>query len=138
MSTTTDIAWYSLDPQQAFDRLESTSGGLSSDEAARRRERFGPNKLEERGGRPQWRILLDQFTGFLIIILIVAALISLALGDVLDTIVILAIVILNGVFGYFQEYKAEEAMAALQQMAVPLVRLKRDGQVVELGAEDIV
>ena len=138
MSTTTDIDWYSLDPQQAFDRLESTSGGLSTDEAQRRRERYGPNKLEERGGRPKWRILLDQFTGFLIIILIVAALISLALGDILDTVVIMAIVILNGVFGYFQEYKAEEAMAALQQMAVPLVRLKRDGQVVELGAEDIV
>ena len=138
MSTRTDRDWYSLDSQEAFDRLDSNAAGLSTDEAKRRLERFGPNRLEERGGRPKWRILLDQFTGFLILVLIAAALISLALGDVLDTIVILAIVILNGVFGYFQEYKAEEAMAALKQMAVPLVRLKRDEQVVELSAEEIV
>jgi Ca2+-transporting ATPase len=138
MSTRTDGAWYSLDSQEAFDRLDSTAAGLSTDEAERRLERFGPNRLEERRGRPKWRILLDQFTGFLILVLIAAALISLAIGDVLDTIVILAIVILNGVFGYFQEYKAEEAMAALKQMAVPLVRLRRDEQVVELPAGDIV
>jgi len=133
-----DIDWYRLETSVAIDRLGSDAEGLRSDEARARLERYGPNRLEERRGRSNWQIFLAQFTGFLTLVLVAAAVISLVLGDLLDALVILAIVVLNGFFGYFQEHRAEEAMAALQRMAVPLVKLRRDGEVVEAAAVDIV
>jgi Ca2+-transporting ATPase len=130
--------WYRLSAGDAGVILESGEAGLTTAEAEARLARNGPNELEERGGRSRWQILLTQFTSFLTIVLIVAAVISLALGDWLDALVIMAIVVLNAGLGYYQEHKAEAAMAALKQMAVPLVRVRRDGQVVELAARELV
>ena len=103
-----------------------------------RLSRYGPNELVERGGRSPWRILLEQLTGTLVLILIVAAVVSALVGDVKDAVAILAIVVLNAILGFVQEYRAEQAMAALKKLAVPLVRVRRAGQVAEVPAHDLV
>ena len=125
---TNEVAWYLLEPAEAAAHLEVAPGqGLSADEAAARMSRYGPNELVERGGRPPWRILLEQLTGTLVLILIVAAVVSAIIGDVKDAVAILAIVVLNAILGFVQEYRAEQAMAALKKLAVPLVRVRRGG-----------
>ncbi|MFN2221531.1 MAG: cation-transporting P-type ATPase, partial [Candidatus Promineifilaceae bacterium] len=96
--------------------------GLTSDEAKTRLERYGRNELIERGRISPWRILFNQFKELMVIILIIAAIVSLALGETIDTIVIVAIVILNAAIGFSQEYRSEHAMAAMKRMAVPTVR----------------
>ncbi len=103
-----------------------------------RLSRYGPNELVERGGRSPWRILLEQLTGTLVLILIVAAVVSALVGDIKDAVAILAIVVLNAILGFVQEYRAEQAMAALKKLAVPLVRVRRAGQVAEVPAHDLV
>jgi Ca2+-transporting ATPase len=112
--------------------------GLADDEVARRRERYGVNELVESGARNAWLILVAQFTSLLILVLITAAGASALLGDFKDAIAIGAIVVLNAGLGFSQEYRAEKAIAALKKLAVPLVRVHRDGQVRELHASDLV
>ena len=96
------------------------------------------NELVERGQISPWRILLSQFTELMVIILIIAAIVSLALGEVIDTVVIIAIVILNAAIGFSQEYRAEQAMAALRRMASPSARVVRDGGQQTLDAVELV
>ena len=109
--------------------------GLSQAEAQARVARLGSNELMERPRPGFWKLLLDQFNNFLIIILIVAAAISLSLGEVVDASAIMAIVVLNAVLGVVQESKAEQALAALKKMAAPNALVIRDGdQVSHSGA----
>ena len=124
--------------------LESNpSHGLDSQTVADRQHIYGPNELEELGGRPPWRILLDQFTNIMLLMLIAVAVVSgvLSLGNQefpKDAIAIFAIVILNGVLGYFQESRAEKALAALKKMASPSVRVLRDGHPQEVPSQTLV
>ncbi|MFZ2640991.1 MAG: cation-transporting P-type ATPase, partial [Verrucomicrobiia bacterium] len=94
---------------------------MTDAEAARRLDRHGPNQLIERGRRSPWRILWEQFTATMVVILIIAAVISAALGEFIDAGAILAIIILNAILGFTQENRAEKAMAALKQLAAPTV-----------------
>ena len=112
--------------------------GLSDDEAARRREQVGPNELIERGGKHPLRILWQQFTSTMVLILIVAAVVSGLLGKATETIAIAAIVVLFGILGFVQEYRAEQAMAALKKLAVPIVGVVRGGDRRELSARELV
>jgi Ca2+-transporting ATPase len=112
--------------------------GLSNQEAERRLETHGFNELVETGKKNPWRILWDQMTSIMVVILIVAAIISLALDEYIDAIVIAAIVLINAAIGFQQEYKAEEAMSALKKMAVPLVKVRRGGHVKEISARELV
>src|SRR5262245_40968620 len=106
--------WYQLEPAIVLSRQGTDAAdGLSAAEATRRLIQHGPNELAERGGKSAWRIVWEQLTATMVVILIVAALISAALGDHEDTIVILAIVALNAILGFTQEYRAERAMAVL-------------------------
>ena len=130
--------WYRLSADETLSELGSRPEGLSSEEAERRLAEHGPNELAEAGVKSPWRILAEQFTSLLIIILIIAAVVSAALGDYEDAIVIMAIVILNGVLGFRQEYKAEKTMSALRKMAAPVVRVRRGGEVHEVPAADLV
>ena len=130
--------WYALSTDEALRRLSvDPDQGLPAAEAEARLERFGPNALIERGGKKPWRILWEQLTGTLVVILIVAAAVSAIIGDTKDAVAILAIVVLNAILGFVQEYRAEQAMAALKKLAVPAVRVRRDGQVQELPAPEI-
>ena len=112
--------------------------GLSGDEAAARLVRFGRNELVERWKKPTWRLLVEQFTNAMIIVLMVAAVITALLGDLKDTVVILAIVVLNGIVGFVQEYRAEQALDALKRMASPTARVVRDGETVLVPAPEVV
>jgi Ca2+-transporting ATPase len=112
--------------------------GLTGGEAQQRFMRYGPNELVDTGREPLWKMLWNQVREPLVVILIVAAIVSFFVGDAKDAIAIIAIVIFNAVLGVRQEYKAEEAMAALRQMAVPTVRVRRDGEVQEVSAKELV
>ncbi|MBU1214624.1 MAG: calcium-translocating P-type ATPase, PMCA-type [Gammaproteobacteria bacterium] len=136
---TSDQLWHTLSTEAAAAALHSErSAGLSAAEVALRRERFGPNALQEVVARPMWRMLLDQFTDFMIVVLIVAAIISGIVGDVGDTIAIVVIVILNAVIGFIQEYRAERAMASLKRMAEASAQVVRDGQIETVSASALV
>jgi len=130
--------WHTLDTADALQQLRSdASTGLSAFEASRRLAQEGYNELIERGLKSPWRILWEQITTTMMVILIVAALISAALGDSNDAIAILAIVVLNGLLGFRQEYRAEKAMAALKKLAMPAVKVRRDGHVHEISAREL-
>ena len=132
-------AWCRLKADEALARLGSDGErGLSQAEAQRRLARHGPNELVERGLKSPWRILWEQLTGIMVVILIVAAVVSAALGDYKDVVAILAIVVLNTILGFVQEYRAERAIAALKRLAVPRVKARRDGGVQEISARELV
>ena len=112
--------------------------GLTSEEAQKRLEQFGPNVLVGGARVRPLKIFLSQFKSFLVAVLVVAAAFSLVVGENLDAIVILAIVVLNAAFGFIQEYRAENAIAALRRMVVNRVRVIRDGGEIEINAEELV
>jgi Ca2+-transporting ATPase len=112
--------------------------GLSSVEAAARLVEDGPNELTHTTGKRAWQILLAQFTNLLVILLIVAAVVSFFLGDAKDAIAIVAIIVLNAILGFRQEYNAEQAMAALKKLSAPHIKVRRDGAVSEVDARDLV
>jgi Ca2+-transporting ATPase len=131
--------WYRLSTQKVQDRLDTDSEtGLSTAQAEQRLAEHGLNELIERGLRSPWLILWEQLTATMVIVLIVAAVISALLGDYKDAIAIMAIVVLNAVLGFTQEYRAEQAMAALKKLAVPTVKVHRDGQLQEISARQLV
>ena len=131
--------WHQLDADTLARRLDTDSArGLSEDEARRRLDESGPNELIESGGRGPWRILAEQLTGAMVVVLFVAALISALLKEYTDAWVILAIIVLNAALGFVQDYRAERAMAALKKLAVPRVRVRRDGAVREVSARELV
>jgi Ca2+-transporting ATPase len=131
--------WHRLEAQEAVRQIQSDyQNGLTSTEAALRLTKNGPNELVERGKMSPWKILLEQFTGIMVVMLILSAVISFILGETVDALVIMIIVVLNSVLGFTQEYRAEQAMAALKRMAVPRVRVRRDGRLQELTARELV
>ncbi len=135
----TDQPSHSLPIDQALKEMEThLHNGLTSEEARARLERYGPNELQEKPRPGFFKLLLDQFNNFLIIILIVAAVLSLLLGEVVDALAILAIVILNAALGVVQESKAEQALAALKKMAAPSAQVIRDGQQIAVAARELV
>jgi Ca2+-transporting ATPase len=114
------------------------SSGLSDAEVANRQVQYGSNELQEKGGISPWRLLWAQITNTMVLILIAAAVVSGFLGKVTETAAIAAIVILFALLGFLQEYRAEQAMAALKRLAVPLVRVRRNGELRELSAKALV
>jgi Ca2+-transporting ATPase len=132
--------WHALSVSEAIDQLGvDPAVGLDSSEVAHRRERFGPNVLDEPPKRPAWLKLLDQFRNFLIIILILAAVVAVAVsGDLKTPIVILIVVVLNAVLGFVQENRAERSLDALRTMLVVRARVMRGGSLVEVDTSELV
>ncbi|MEO0070877.1 MAG: cation-translocating P-type ATPase [candidate division WOR-3 bacterium] len=131
--------WYLKTPEEVLAELGShPQKGLSQIEAERRQREFGPNELKERGKRSAITIFLGQFTSIMVIILLIAGVISIFLGEFLDAGAILAIVVLNAVLGFFQEFRAEKMMQTLKVLAVPKVRVRRDGSFKEISARELV
>ena len=112
--------------------------GLTQAKATRRLERYGVNELLEPVAESPWQILWHQLAATMVLILIVSALISAILGDYRDAVAILAIVAFNAVLGFRQEYQAQHAIAALKKLAVPRVKVRRDGAVEEISARQLV
>ena len=142
--------------EELFQELSSTPEGLTGAEAARRLEhygpnelqeggresarrleRYGPNELREGGKKSTFRIFLEQFADFLVIILILAAVVSAVLGDVESTVVILAVITMNAILGTVQTVKATASLDSLKQMSAPTAKVVRDGQVVQLPGREV-
>ncbi len=130
--------YYQRPAASVLAELNSSAAGLHADEAARRLKQHGPNALPHSAGPGVLQIFLRQFANLMVVILLIAAVVSYFLGDIKDVVIILIIAILNAVLGTYQEYRAEQALAALSAMQVPRVRVRRDGAVHEVSAEDLV
>ena len=131
--------WHALAVEEVERELETAiNTGLADDEAAARRARYGPNSIREPQPKSPWRIFASQFADFMIVVLLAAALIASLLGEAADTAAIIAIVILNAVIGFVQEYRAEQALAALQKMAAQQARVRRNGEPRTVLAADLV
>ena len=131
--------WHTEDATDVLTALQTDKeDGLTDAQVKEKQAQHGPNALSSESGRRPWQILAAQFANILVAILIAAAIISFALKDIKDGIAILAIVILNAILGFRQEFSAEKAMAALRKMSSPKARVRRGGSVTEIDAEALV
>src|SRR5438270_10975758 len=137
--------WHSLPADDVLRRLDASPLGLNASDAARRLARFGPNELVRTARISPWRILLAQFVDVLVIVLIIAAIISAVLGtlqgelaDLYDAILIVAIVIMNAILGFVQEYRAERSLEALKNLAAPKAHILREGEIVAVPSRELV
>jgi len=121
------MIWHQKDITSVVEELQTSIQGLSSEEAQKRVEEYGPNELKESKKKTPFMMFLDQFWDFMIIVLIAAAIISGFIGEIADTIAIVIIIVLNAAIGFIQEYRAEKAMAALKRMAAPTATVIRNG-----------
>ena len=139
-TATADAFWHATSAAEAAERLEVDVGeGLSSTEATQRLERDGPNRLAEARREPRWRAFLRQFQDLLIIILLIAAVVSLVVTREWETPVVIALVVLlNATIGFVQESKAEASLEALKKMLVTTATVRRDGRMVNLDAAELV
>jgi Ca2+-transporting ATPase len=133
-----DRSWYRLNADEVIQELESARSGLSALESIQRFKQHGPNLLKEEGQKSAWSILFHQFSDIMILILLVASVISWAMGDLTDALMILVIVVLNTSLGFGQEVRAEKALAALRRLEQPLVVVRRDGQLVQIASQEVV
>jgi Ca2+-transporting ATPase len=134
-----DRPWHLQPVDEALRRFGSDArAGLARAEVAARLARHGPNEIREGRRRGPLAMLAGQFTDFMILILLAAAIVAGLIGDLTDTLVILAIVVLNAAVGFVQEYRAERAVAALKLMAAPSARVVRAGEVLTVPATELV
>ncbi len=130
--------WHLEDIDKVMKQTGSSENGLSQSEAYARLEKYGTNEISGAKKRPEWLMFIDQFKDFMILVLIAAAIVSGFLSNITDTVVIIAIVILNAIIGFVQEYRAEKAMEALKKMAVANAIVKRNGITSSIHATGIV
>ncbi len=138
MSSTGQPDWHSLEQEQVFELLDADAGGLGEAEAQRRLETYGANRLPEPPRRHPFVRFLLQFHNILIYVLLGAAAITALLHHVVDTLVILAVVLVNALIGFVQEGKAESAMEAIRQMLAPRAAVIRDGQRHTIDGDELV
>jgi Ca2+-transporting ATPase len=131
-------AWHSLAVADVFRELTSSANGLTEELARQRLASYGPNELQTGIKVSAWKVLLAQFKNALLLILIIATGLSIAAGHSTESIVIAVIVLFAVALGFYQEYRAERAMEALQQMAAPIAIAIRDGQEAQLPARELV
>jgi len=130
--------WHSLKPEEVFDKLGAGSSGLSSVDAAERIKKYGLNELSSRKKTSPLMLFLCQFNNFLIYILILATVISFLIGEVVDAGIIAAIVVLNAILGFLQEYKAERSIESLKSLIVQEAFVIRDGHRLKVPASTLV
>jgi P-type Ca2+ transporter type 2C len=136
----TETSWYRLTPDAAAQQLDvDPSAGLSATEAQKRQQRYGPNRLAGKKKESGIHAFLRQYQDFMQIILIVAALLSLVIARELGTtLVLVGLTVFNAVLGLRQESKAEASLAALEKMLKNIARVRRDGEAIEVDAEELV
>jgi Ca2+-transporting ATPase len=130
--------WHTQPKEEVLSQMKTSAKGISDTEAKQRLERHGPNRLEEKGRKHPLKMLFQQFTETMVLILIAAAVLSFFLGKTTEAIAIMAIVLLFGFLGFFQEFRAEKAMAALNRMVIPIIRVRRAGTVKEISSRELV
>ena len=132
------MRWHQKEINGVIEDLKSSLQGLSPEEARKRLAEYGPNELKEGKKRTSLMMLLDQFKDFMIVVLIAAAVIAGAIGEAADTIAIVAIVVINAIIGFIQEYRAEKAMEALKLMASPTATVLRSNNPITIPSSEIV
>lgn len=130
--------YFNINVDEAYKALSTSIKGLSQLEAANRLAKYGLNELVTKKNKPAWVYFFDQFKDFMIIILMAAAILSGIMGDMVDTIVILIIVLLNALLGFSQEYKAEKSMAALKKMSITTAKVNRDEKPTVISSHELV
>ena len=130
--------WHTLSVEESFAKLNSTTHGLTEQEAAKRLEQFGHNELKATNRVSPWHILLDQFKNVLIVILLCATTLSAFLGHGIEAIAITVIVLFAVILGFIQEYRAERAIEALREMAAPVATVIREGRERRIPARELV
>jgi len=133
------IAWHQLTPDEVATRLTvDADAGLTSQEVAARLESFGPNRLLETPPPPPWSLFFAQFRSALILVLIGAVVLSAAIGNIKDALVIFAVIILNALVGFYQEFRAEQSLAALKKMLPVSTHVRRDMEKQAIDADQLV
>ena len=133
------MMWFTKSTQEVLAELDTNlEQGLTSQEAAKRLEEYGPNKLAEKKRKSLLSMFMAQLQDTMIYILLAATVLSVVMRDYAEAIIILIVVLLNAVIGVFQENKAEQAMDELKKLTTPHAYVRRDGQVIEIGSEEIV
>lgn len=131
--------WHDIDADEVMTTIESDAqNGLSSKEAKIRLKKWGANRLKEAKKVSPWQIFIAQFKDFMVMVLMAATIISGWLGEMADAITILAIIILNAILGFVQEYRAERSMEALKELTAPEARVLRDGEEIKIPAWQVV
>ncbi|MGK7390613.1 MAG: cation-translocating P-type ATPase, partial [Candidatus Cyclobacteriaceae bacterium M2_1C_046] len=131
--------YHSISPKETAEKLDSDiEKGLSSEEVKKRREKFGENKLPEKGKKTALMIFIKQFKDFLILILFIAAAISWYVGEMTDVYVILGVILFNAIMGFVQEYKAEKAIESIKKMVKHTTTVIRNGEKKQVDAKEVV
>ncbi|KAB2854909.1 MAG: HAD-IC family P-type ATPase, partial [Anaerolineae bacterium] len=134
-----ESAWHTMPPNEVLNQLETEAeNGLTKSEVAKRLAQYGPNELVEAERPGFWQQLLNQFNNFVIYILLFAAVVSFALGDEIEAVAIMAIVILNATLGVVQEGRAEQALSALKKLAAPNAKVMREGHTESIPSRELV
>ncbi|MFC4557055.1 calcium-translocating P-type ATPase, SERCA-type [Virgibacillus kekensis] len=133
------MKWYQSDVDIVEQKLQvTTKRGLSEKQVEKRRKQFGPNTLESEKKTSKWLIFLKQFQDFMVLVLLAATLIAGLLGEYVDAIAIMVIVLVNGFLGFFQEQKAENSLAKLKEMSAPVANVMRDGRWEKVPSSEVV
>lgn len=131
--------FYLLNRDELIEYLDfSSEKGLMSREIRRRQLQYGENRIKENNGKGVISIFLNQFKDFMIMVLMVATCLSFLMGEIGDGITIFAIIILNGIMGFVQEYRAEKSLAALKRLTAPMARVIRNGKIQKVNASELV
>ena len=130
--------YYNLNVSDTINSIGTSQKGLSVEESSKRLEEYGSNELKQKEKISPFQILIRQFTSSIVFILLTALIISLLIGEKLDAIVISTIVVLNGVFGFIQEFKAEKAIEALKKLTALKAKVIRDGKESEIDSRELV
>ena len=138
MTADVNNVWHFLSEDAALDQLRTTREGLSENETRVRLKQYGRNEIHERAAIRPWRIFIRQFKSFLILLLVVAVVISSALGEWVDAIVIATIIVLNAGIGFYQEFSAEKSIAALKKMSAPNATVRRGGKQIAVSSGEVV
>ena len=130
--------FYRKKVKEVFSDLETSKEGLSTEETEKRLEKNGKNKLETKKGTPKWKLLVYQFKDVLMILLLAAAGMSIIIQNYRDGIVMIVIALINAIIGFFQEHKAEEIMASLDNLVKSPAKVIREGEIEEIAQEELV
>ncbi|MFV9509943.1 calcium-translocating P-type ATPase, SERCA-type [Tepidibacillus sp. LV47] len=134
-----ELKWHTIPKESILKIFHVTEEqGLKNEVVPKLLEKYGPNQLEQKQTISPITLFLDQFKDFMVLVLLVATLISGLLGEYTDAITIIAIVIMNGILGFIQEFRAEKSLQALKEMAAPHARVIRNGKTTSIPAVEVV
>jgi len=132
-------SWHTFPLDEVARRLQTdATRGLTDAEVSRRAARYGPNTLANAPGRTSLAMLVDQFESLIVALLIAATAVAFAMGETIEAIAILVVIVLNGAIGFLTEWKAERTLSALQKQTVPVAQLVREGAERQIPAAELV